>query len=209
MNQPARSSLALACAACLAIASSAHAVPATPGANITLYRSDSAALYASSGDGNVDGGYAVIREQRSLTLKPGVQDIMLGDLPDHLDAEALALGFPGGGAEVISLRLLLGQGGNAALVGLIGQGVTVLGSNGETLAQGTLLRADDGLLVSGPLGTTLIRQYAAVRAGGGSFPTGSSLRLRIDATLASEAGLTLSSKLLRVAELVTHRGDRR
>lgn len=181
MNPPVLSSLALACAACLAIASSASAMPATPGASITLYRSDSSALYASSGDGNVDGGYAVIRERRPLTLKPGLQDVTLGDLPDHLDAEALALGFPGGGAKVVSQLLLLGQGGNAALVGLVGQEVTVLGGNGETLAQGTLLRANDGLLVRGAQSTTLIRQYAAVRTGDGSFPTGSSLRLRIDA----------------------------
>jgi hypothetical protein len=35
------------------------------------------------------------------------------------------------------------------------------------------------------------------------------VRLRIDAMRASEAGLSISSKLLRVAELVTHRGGRR
>ena len=192
MNQPARSSLALACTTCLAIASTAHAVPATPGASITLYRSDSAALYASSGDGHVDGGYAIIREQRPLTLKPGLQDVTLGDLPDHLDAEALALGFPGGGAEVVSQRLLLGQGGDGALVGLVGQPITVLGDNGETLAQGTLLRAGNGLLVGGAQGATLVRHYAAVRADGGSFPTGSSLRLRIDAARGGRREAVLS-----------------
>lgn len=192
MHSPARSTLALTCAACLAAASTVSAASTTPGASITLYRSDDAALYASSGDGDVAAGHAVIREQRPLMLKPGLQDVTLGDLPDHLDAEALALGFPGGGAEVVSQRLLLGQGGNAALVGLVGQPITVLGGNGATLAQGTLLRADDGLLVSGAQGATLVRQYAAVRADGGSFPTGSSLRLRIDATRGGRREAVLS-----------------
>src|SRR6185312_9696205 len=103
MNQPALSAIALACVAGLAFAAPVHAAtPTANGADITLYRSDSAALYASSGDNNVDDGYAVVRELRALALKPGLQDITLGDLPDHLDAEALALGFPDGGAKVVS-----------------------------------------------------------------------------------------------------------
>jgi hypothetical protein len=191
MKLLAPTSLALACVASLA-ASTANAMPATPGADITLYRSDNAALYASSGDGNVDDGYAVIREQRPLVLKSGLQDITLGDLPDHLDAEALTLAFPDGSARVVSQRLLLGQGSDAALTGLVGQDITVLGGNGETLAQGTLLRAGDGLLVRGTLGTTLVRQYAAVRAGGGGFPGGSSLRLRIDAARGGHSEAVLS-----------------
>ena len=120
MNQPALSALALACAAGFALAAPAGAAtPAAGGADITLYRSDSAALYAGNGDGNLDDGYAVIREQRALTLQPGLQDITLGDLPDHLDAEALALGFPDGSARVVSQRLLLAQGNSAALTGLL------------------------------------------------------------------------------------------
>ncbi|HEX7733052.1 MAG TPA: hypothetical protein VF415_10420, partial [Rhodanobacter sp.] len=107
------------------------------------------------------------------------------------DAEALALGFPDGGARVVSQRLLLGQGGDAALVGLVSQEVTVLGGNGETLAQGTLLRAGDGLLVGSGAGTTLIRQYAAVRSSG-HFPAGSSLRLRVDAARGGNAEAVLS-----------------
>ena len=181
MNQPALSVLALACAAGLALAAPAGAAaPTAGGADITLYRSDGAALYASSGDGNVDDGYAVVREQRSLPLQAGTHDVVLGDLPDHIDAEALALGFPGGEARVLSQRLLLAQGPDAALTGLVGQDIHVLGGNGESLADGTLLRAPDGLLVRGTTGTTLVRQYAAVRAGA-SFPTGSSLDLRVDA----------------------------
>ena len=120
MNQPALSVLALACVAGLAMAAPAGAAtPAAGGADITLYRSDSTALYASSGDGQASDGYAVIRERRMLTLQSGMQDITLGDLPDQLDAEALALGFPDGSAKVVSQRLLLGQGGSSALTGLV------------------------------------------------------------------------------------------
>ena len=133
----------------------------------------------------------ISEQRRALALRPGLQDVTLGDLPDHLDAEALALGFPDGGARVVSQRLLLGQGGDAALVGLVGQEVTVLGGNGETLAQGTLLRAGDGLLVGSGAGTTLIRQYAAVRSSG-HFPAGSSLRLRVDAARGGNAEAVLS-----------------
>lgn len=194
MNRPALSALALACVAGLAIATPAGAAtPTASGADITLYRSDSTALYASGGDGNVSDGYAVIRERRALALQPGVQDITLGDLPDQLDAEALALGFPDGNARVLSQRLLLGQGGSAALTGLIGREVTVLGDSGQPLADGTLRRAgDDGLMIQNASGTSWIRQYAGVRVGGGDFPTGSSLRLRVDAARGGSSEAVLS-----------------
>ena len=189
MTTPHRTLLALACATVLGGAPLAHA---TDDASMTLYRSDSTALYASSGDGGTDAGYAVIREQRTLALQAGTHDVVLGDLPDRIDAEALALGFPDGGAKVISQRLLLAQGADAALTGLVGREVDVLGSNGETLAKGTLLRAHDGLLVHGVQGNTLVRQYAAVRAGGHGFPTGSSLDLRVDAAHAGNTRAVLS-----------------
>ena len=49
MNQPALSALALACVAGLALATPATAAtPTAGGADITLYRSDSAAVDASS-----------------------------------------------------------------------------------------------------------------------------------------------------------------
>jgi hypothetical protein len=186
MTTPHRTILALACATVLGGVPLAHAADH---ASMTLYRSDNAALYASSSNGGTDDGYAVIREQRTLTLQSGTHDVVLGDLPDHIDAEALALGFPDGSAKVISQRLLLAQGADAAMTGLVGQNITVLGSNGETLAQGTLLRAGDGLLVHSASGTTLVRQYAAVRANS-HFPTGSSLDLRVDA---ARAGNTQAS----------------
>jgi hypothetical protein len=186
---PRHTILAIACMASLG-AATAHAKDRT---ELTLYRSDSSALYSSSGDGAVDDGYAVVREQRSLTLDAGSHDVVIGDLPNHIDPEAMALGFPAGNAKVISQRLLLGQGQNAALSGLVGHAVDVLGDNGQALASGNLLRAGDGLLVRGDNGaTTLVRNYAAVRTTGTSFPTGSSLSLRIDAQRAGQANAVLS-----------------
>jgi len=182
--------LTVACAAILAGISPARAANDT---ELTLYRSDNAALYASHGGGNVDDGYAVVREQRVLTLAAGTHDVVIGDLPSFLDPEALALGFPGGDTKVISQRLLLAQGANAALTGLTGHAVDVLGSSGQSLASGTLLRAGDGLLVRDNNGnTTLVSNYAAVRTSGTDFPTGSSLSLRVDAARAGQTRAVLS-----------------
>ena len=189
MRHPPLTILALTCATAL----SATATAATRPTELTLYRSDSAALYASSTDGSVSEGYAVVREQRSLDLKRGVQDVVIGDLPIYLDAEAMALAFTDGAGKVVSQRLLLGQGSNAALTGLIGRNVEVVGSSGQQLASGTLLRASDGLLVRGGDNlTTLIRDFAAVRVQDGHFPTGSSLSLRVDAARAGQASAVLS-----------------
>ncbi|MEI7036904.1 DUF4139 domain-containing protein [Fulvimonas yonginensis] len=189
MHQPPRRALALACLAALCAAPLAHAAA---GSEMTLYRSDSPALFAGHGDGSVDDGYAVVRERRALTLQAGMQDVTLGDLPLYLDPEAIALAFPDGIAQVRSQRLLLGQGNEAALAGLVGRPVDVVGANGQPLASGTLLRAADGLLVRDGGGSTLVRDYAAVRTQGGDFPLGSSLRLRLDASRAGPANATLS-----------------
>jgi len=189
MTSPHRPALALACLCGLA------AVPAlaADGASLTLYRSDSAALYASHGEGEVDGGHAVVRERRTLTLKRGVQDITLDNLPDQLDTEALALTFPDGAATVLAQRLQLGQGSGVALAGLVGRNITVLGMDGQPIVEGTLLRTGaDGLVVSSALGNTLIRQYAAVRASDGGIPRGASLVLRLDAKRAGQAEAALS-----------------
>jgi len=175
------------------IAASRTPAHAADGTQLTLYRSDDAALYAGSTDGSIGGGYAVVREQRELSLSAGLHDVVIGNLPASLDTEALALGFPDGGAKVISQRLLLAQGQGAALTGLTGKAVDVLGSTGQTLASGTLLRAGDALLVrSGDGSTTLITQYAGVRTTGADFPTGASLSLRIDATRSGSSKAVLS-----------------
>lgn len=160
---------------------------------LTVYRSDNSALYASSGDPDVNAGYAVVREQRTLDLAAGVQDVTLGDLPTQLDAEAFTLSFPDANASVISQRLLLAPGQSAALTALTGRKVDVLGDTGQVLASGSLLRVGNGLLVQGDGGqTTLVNRYAAVRSSGSDFPTGSSLNLRVDAERAGATTAVLS-----------------
>lgn len=158
---------------------------------LTVYRSDDSALFSADG-GNVNAGYAVAREPRQLQLKSGEQQLALGGLPLFLDAEALSLHVSGDAAQVLSQRLRLGQGPNAALGSLVGQPVNVLGSNGQSLASGILLRAGDGLMVRDASGnTSLIRDYAAVQARG-EFQTGSLLELRVQAARAGSAEAVLS-----------------
>lgn len=181
--------LAVACAA--AFAGGAAAAPSDR-TELTLYRSDDAALFTGGDGGSVGSGYAMAREPRRLELKQGVQDLSLGGLPAYLDTEALSLDVEGDAAKVLSQRLRLAQGSDAALGSLVGQPIEVLGGNGQPLASGTLLRAGNGLLVSDASGrTSLIRDYAAVRAAA-PFSTGSSLELRVDAARAGSARATLS-----------------
>ena len=97
-TRPRSTVLATACAAFMA----ASAQAADAGTTLTLYRSASPALFASSGDGSMSDGHAVVREQRTVTLKAGTQDLSLGDLPLYLDPEAIALSFPNGTAAVVS-----------------------------------------------------------------------------------------------------------
>ncbi|MEP6898477.1 MAG: DUF4139 domain-containing protein [Rhodanobacter sp.] len=189
MTMPQRTALAFAC---FTLAGTSLAFAADH-AELTLYRSDSAALYASNGDGNINDGYAVVREQRALMLAAGSHDVVIDGLPAFLDSEALALGFPGSDAKLLSQRLLLAQGQNAALSGLSGHTVDVLGDNGQPLASGILMRAGDGLLVRDNNGnTTLVRSFAAVRTNGGEFPTGSSLSVRVDAARSGQVDAVLS-----------------
>ena len=191
MTTSPRSVLILSVACTLALAGLAPAHAATPAA-LTVYRSDSNALYASSSDGSVGDGYAVVREQRTLKLAAGTHDVILGDLPIFINPEAIALGFPDGGAKIVSQRLLLAQGTSGALIGLVGHNVHVLGSDGAALADGTLVRAGNGLLIKGVLGTTLVNSYAAVRSDDVAFPTGSSLDLRVNASRDASVKASLS-----------------
>ena len=187
MSQLSIRTLAFAIATATTTAAAANA-----GTSLTLYRSDDAALFSAGDGGGVQAGHAVVREPRELQLKSGTQDVNLGGLPQYLDPEAMSLSVEGDAARVLSQRLVLGQGQNAALASLVGQPVEVLASSGQPLASGTLLRAGDGLLVQDASGrTSLIREFASVRAQG-SFQTGSSLQLRMDARRAGTSQATLS-----------------
>jgi hypothetical protein len=175
-----RTPLTLAIATLAALA--APIATAADGPDLTLYRSDSAALF-SAGEGAVNEGYAVVHEQRRLQLSAGTHDVVIGNLPDYLDPEAVALGFSGK-ARVLSQRLLLPRGQNGTLTGHIGKQITVLGATGQPLAQGTLARvgADGSLIIGGDVyGPTVVRDYAAVKLTGGEVGGGARLQLRVDA----------------------------
>lgn len=189
-TRPALLTLATVGTLVLSTVTSAQAANST---QLTIYRSDSSALYASTADGGTDAGYAVVHEQRALDLSAGVHDVTLAGMPTRIDAEALSLGFPDKSAKVISQRVLLAHGAEEALAALLGQQVEVLGSSGESLAKGTLMRTGAGLLVRDVAGhATLVTHYAAVRTSATDLPAGSRLDLRIDAARTGPVTATLS-----------------
>lgn len=187
-----RTALALALAATIAApawaASSDHP-------DLTIYRSGSSSLFSASSGSAVDAGHAVVHETRTLHLKAGTHDIVISDLPDFLDPEAVYLNFESDDAQVLSQRLLLPRGQNGTLSGHIGKTITVLGSNGEQLARGLLERVNrDGSLVIGGdvFGPTVVRRYAAVKLTGGQVGGGARLQLRVKAANSDSTQATLT-----------------
>lgn len=165
----------------LALAMTAPAV-AKDSPALTLYHSDDARLFNAVG-GTVDSGHAVIHETRTLHLRKGTHDLIIGDLPDYLDPEAVTLGFSRKDAQVVSQRLLLPRGNNGTIAGHIGKQITVIGDNGQNLAQGTLVKvgSDGSLVIGGDVfGPTVIHDYAAVKLTGGKIGSGSRLQVRVD-----------------------------
>lgn len=167
--------LAVACAIAL------PAFAADERTALTLYRADGDALFSTGGDAVSGDGYAVVHERRAFDLKGGAQDLSIDGLPSALDSEALSLRFPGKDTRVVSQRLLLGQGFDGAVAGLVGRNVDVIGESGQSLANGTLVRGGDALVVRDGNGrATLIRQYAALRAADAAdFARGSTLQVRV------------------------------
>lgn len=157
---------------------------------LTLYRSDDAALFANDGT-SVQAGYAVVHEPRTLNLSGGVQDIHLGGLPLYLDPEALTLDIGNGQAKVISQRLRLAQGAEAMVGDLLGRQVDVLGDQGNVLATGTLLSANGALQIRQGDTTVMVHDYAAVRVVG-QVDSGAQLDLRVDAARSGNAKAQLS-----------------
>jgi hypothetical protein len=187
-----RSLLALALAAAAVVPLAAHAANDT---DLTIYRSDNNALFSSSDAGAVDAGHAVVHEQRSLHLQSGTHDLVIGNLPDFLDPEAVNLGFGSSKDTVISQRLLLPASQNGTLSGHIGKSVTVLGSNGRELVKGKLeqVTADGGLVIGGDVfGPTVVRDYAAVKLIGGEVGGGTRLEVRVKAKDSGNTKATLT-----------------
>lgn len=149
---------------------------------LTIYHSNDARLFKANG-GAVDSGHAVVHERRKLHLQAGTHDVIVGNLPDYLDPEAVNLAFGRADTRVVSQRLLLSLGHNGTLTGHIGKQVTVYGNNGQSLVQGTLVSvgSDGSLVIGGDVfGPTVVRDYAAVKLTGGAIGGGSRLQLRVD-----------------------------
>jgi hypothetical protein len=148
---------------------------------LTLYRAEGDQLFATNGDAVSGDGYAVVHERRNFDLKGGAQDLSIDGLPSALDSEALSLRFPGKGTKVVSQRLLLGQGFDGAVAGLVGHNVTAIGTTGQPIASGTLIRGGDTLVIREASGqASLIKNYAALRAADATdFARGSTLQVRV------------------------------
>lgn len=159
----------------------APALATDDGPSLTLYHTNGEQLFRGTSQ-SIDSGYAVVHEQRDLHLSSGTQDVVIDDLPDYLDPEAIALAFPGDKTQVLSQRLLLPRGHDGTLTGHIGKQVTVLGNNGQSLVQGTLVGVgnDGSLLIGGDVfGPTVVHNYAAIKLTGGKIGGGSRLMLRV------------------------------
>lgn len=160
---------------------------------LTLYRADGDQLFATNGDAVSGEGYAVVHERRVFDLKGGTQDLSIDGLPSALDSEALSLRFAGKDTRVVSQRLLLGQGFDGAVAGLVGRNVTAIGSSGQPIASGTLIRGGDALVIREANGqASLIKSYAALRAADATdFARGSTLQVRVTGTGAGNSAAQL------------------
>ncbi|MBU6247066.1 MAG: DUF4139 domain-containing protein [Xanthomonadaceae bacterium] len=161
------------------LASACARAAGVTGPSITIYRSDDAALFGHDGS-PADSGYAMVRENRRLDLKAGMQDVSVGGLPRLLDPEALSLHFPADDARVLWQRLQRAQDASAALSELVGRDIDVLGTGGNVMFTGRLISARDGLELRQGDATVLVHDYAAVRASG-PIDHGARLDLRVDA----------------------------
>ncbi len=187
-----RTVIAIALAAALAVPASAAD---THPPDLTIYRADSAALFSAASDRAVDAGHAVVHEQRNIPLQSGTHDVVINNLPDFIDPEAVHLQFDSDKTQVLSQRLILPRGDNGTLIGHVGKQVTVLGADGKQLVQGLLVQVNrDGSLVIGGdvFGPTLVRNYTAVKLAGGVVGGGARLQLRVKASDTGNVQATLT-----------------
>ena len=156
---------------------------------LTIYRSDSDALF-DSGNHPVADGHAVVHERRALQLEGGAQTVIISGLPSLLDAEAVAVEL-GGTARVLGQRVMTA--GDSLLSAQRGTRVQVLAADGRSIADGELVSIDaGGLGVRGGDGRiAYVRDYARVEFPAGAGLPGSSLHLALDGKPgASNAALT-------------------
>lgn len=127
---------------------------------VSVYRSDSDALFVGGGSPVADG-YAIVHERRSVQLTGERQSINIDGLPTTLDPEAVALEI--GEARILAQRVLsAGDGGT--LAAHRGEHVEVTTINSSTVS-GVLIGVDgDGISLRDDNGSVrYVRNFASVR----------------------------------------------
>ena len=127
---------------------------------VSVYRSDSDALFVGGGSPVADG-YAIVHERRSVQLTGERQSINIDGLPTTLDPEAVALEI--GEARILAQRVLsAGDGGT--LAAHRGEHVEVTTINSSAVS-GVLIGVDgDGISLRDDNGSVrYVRNFASVR----------------------------------------------
>ena len=166
-------------------------------AALTIYHADNDALFSGDAQGALDSGHAVVHEIRQIDVQAGRHVLRIGGLPASVEPEAVQVNF-GKGVDVTGRRIVLARGSaDSAMAGHVGEHVSVTGSNGQTIAEGTLLGVgDNGLTVRGTHGgVVVVHDYATVALQPGSVNGGGSVLLDVDATSSGtrDARLTYST----------------
>jgi hypothetical protein len=144
---------------------------------LTIYRADGDALFDSNGSPIADG-YAIVHEQRAITLTGGRQSVVVDGLPSTLDAEAVSIQFPGG-TRVLGQRVMsAGDGGMLSAH----RGETIKITLRSSTVEGTLVGIDNGaLIVRGADGNVVyVRDYDTIAFAQGTGLPGSTLQLAVD-----------------------------
>lgn len=149
---------------------------------VTVYRSDSDALFVGGGS-PVAEGYAIVHERRLVQLTGGRQSLSIDGLPTTLDPEAVALEI--GEAKILAQRVL-SAGDSGTLAAHRGERVEVTTASSATVS-GLLIGADgDGISVRDDSGgVRYMRNFASVRFLEPTGRPGSVLQVTVDGSAGS------------------------
>lgn len=146
--------------------------------DLTIYRSTGSALFQGGGSPIADG-YAVIHEQRGITIaRDGTATI--DGLPSMLDAEAIAVDL--GPRHAVLAQRVLAAGDAGVLAAHRGERVQVRGATGALLVDGVLVGIDGGsLLIQADNGQVqLLRDWGSIIFHDSSGRPGSTLQLLVE-----------------------------
>lgn len=170
----------------LAMTALVTATAATADPALTIYRSDSDALF-EGGTAPIADGHAVVHEPRTLQLAGGKQTVVIDGLPSMLDTEAVVIDL-GSAGRVLAQRVV-SAGDAGALAAHRGERVQVFGADNKVIADGILIALDGGNLgIRGSDGRiSYIRDFARITFPEGSGLPGSTLQIAVDGKAGSAA----------------------